>query len=39
MSDPAIATDAGKLTTLSNEAGELSIRLDDLYNEWETLND
>ena len=39
MSDPAIATDAGKLTTLSNEAGELSVRLDDLYNEWETLND
>ena len=39
MSDPAIATDAGKLTALSNEAGELSVRLDDLYNEWETLND
>lgn len=39
MSDPAIATDAEKLTTLSNEAGELSVRLDDLYNEWETLND
>lgn len=38
MSDPAIATDAKKLSELSNEAGELDDRLDALYTEWETLN-
>ncbi len=39
MSDPEIATDAEKLTDLSNEAGELSKRLDDLYNEWAELSE
>lgn len=39
MSDPEIATDAEKLTVLSDEAGELGARLDDLYNEWTELSD
>lgn len=39
MSDPATATDATKLSELSNEAGELDRRLDALYTEWETLNE
>lgn len=39
MSDPEIATDAEKLTVLSDEAGELGARLDDLYNEWTELSE
>ena len=39
MSDPETATDAEKLTVLSNEAGELNLRLDALYNEWAELNE
>ena len=38
MSDPAVATDAKKLTELSNESGELHETLDKLYEEWDELN-
>lgn len=37
MSDPAVATDAKKLTELSNESGELHETLDKLYEEWDEL--
>ena len=39
MSDPGTATDAEKLTSLSLEAAEKEARLNDLYEEWETLNE
>ncbi len=39
MSAPGTATDAEKLTSLSLEAAEKEARLNDLYEEWETLNE
>ena len=39
MSDPGTATDAEKLTSLSLEAAEKEARLNDLYEEWEKLNE
>ncbi|MBO5550341.1 MAG: ABC-F family ATP-binding cassette domain-containing protein, partial [Lachnospiraceae bacterium] len=39
MSAPDISTDVEKLTSLSNEAAEKEARLNELYDEWEALNE
>ena len=39
MSDPTVATDVEKLTALSDEHSRLEAKLNELYEEWEMLQD
>ena len=38
LSDPAIGTDLGKLRKLTDEQNEITLRLSELYDEWEELS-